>query len=314
MNYPKFILKTLAFFIAGWLICSCTGKVTPLRLVFPNKVNYESFIIARHNGYFNEDSAEIKIQTVNSGIQAAEALNTGGADVIAAGNGPAVILMAQNKQIVIVIRYATGERMHRLVADTSIHSISELQGKRIGVQMGSSTHAALIAWLDINHIPSDQITFVPMDPLNMPEAMKNKQLDAIAGSEPWPLNVEKLCRQNVHQLSDLYDPNNTQSHVVITTRKILNEHKRQIEDILAALEKANELIINDSLQSAEIVSKYTNLSVDDQKICTARLKWKLGWEESDIQSLEKTADYFCQLKSISEKPYIQEHIARGINF
>jgi sulfonate transport system substrate-binding protein len=314
MNYQKFILKILAFFIAGWLTYSCTGKVAPLRLVYPNKVNYESFIIARHNGYFKEDSNNINIQTVNSGIRAAEALNTGGADVIAAGNGPAVILMAQNKEVVIVTRYATGERMHRLVADTSIHSIQELVGKRIGVQQGSSTHAALIDWLDNNGISTDQITIVPMDPLNMPEAMKSKQLDAIAGSEPWPLNVEKLCKQSVHQLSDLYDPNNTQSHVVITTRKILNEHKLQIEDILAALEEANQFIVNDPQQSAEIVSKYTNLTIDDQKICTARLTWKLGWEESDVQSLEQTADYFYKLKSISEVPDIQEYIAKGIKY
>lgn len=308
MNYQKFILKTLGFIIAGWLTYSCTGKVTPLRLVYPNKVNYESFIIARHNGYFNEDSNNIKIQTVNSGIQAAEALNTGGADIIAAGNGPAVIMMARNEQTVILIRYATGEKMHRIVADTGIHSVGDLTGKRIGIQMGTSTHAALIAWLDMNRIPAGLLTLVPMDPLNMPEAMKNRQLDAIAGSEPWPLNVEKLCGQCVHELSDLYDPRNTNSHVIITTRKFLNEHRQQIEAVISAIDRANDFLITDPRQSAEIISKYTGLSIEDQLVCTSRLTWKLGWEESDNQSLEQTSEYFYQLKSISEKPDIEKHI------
>ena len=153
-----------------------------------------------------------------------------------------------------------------------------------------------------------------MDPLNMPEAMKNKQLDAIAGSEPWPLNVVKLCNQGVHELSDLYDPRNSHSHVVITTIKTLNEHKHQIQVILKALEKANEFLINNPLKSAEILSKHIGLSVEDQLVCTSRLKWQLGWEESDNESLAQTSKYFYQLNIIKEKPKIQEHIIKGLNF
>ena len=313
MNYQKFVLKSIVLLILISIAFSCKKEKAPLRLVYPNKINYESFIIANHNDYFNKDSSKIKIQTVNSGIRAAEALNTGGADVIGAGNGPAVILMAQNKEIVIVTRYATGARMHRLLADTSIHSPDELIGKRIGVQMGSSTHAALIAWLDIHNISSDMLTFIPMEPQNMPEAMKNKQLDAMAGSEPWPLNVEKLCKESVHELSNLYDSLNTQSHVVITTRKTLNERKKQIEGILISLEKANDFLINNPRESAEILTKYTGLSIEDQLVCTARLTWKLGWEEFDVESLEQTAKYFYQLKSIKEIPDIQEHIVKSLS-
>lgn len=66
------------------------------------------------------------------------------------------------------------------------------------------------------YIASDKITIVPMDPLNIPEAMKYRQLDAIAGSEPWPLNVEKLCHNRVHELANLQNDKNHFPHYNIS--------------------------------------------------------------------------------------------------
>jgi len=309
MNYQNSTIKTIFILLEISLLISCNNSKTELRLVFANKVNYESFIIAKQKGYFNEAENNISIQTVNSGIQAAEAFTTGSADIIGTGNGPAVILMSKNSEIRILTRYATGEKMHRLIADTSIHTFAALKGKRIGIQQGSSTHAALLTWLHTNNISLDSVSLIAMEPANMPEAMKNKQLDAIAGSEPWALNVEKLCGNTVYELSNLYDKNNSQSHVLVSTAKISKEHKQQIEAIINGLEKANKFIKNNPKESAEIVSKSIGLTVDEQMLCTSRLNWSIGWEATDEQSLAETAKTLFQLKKISEIPKIKDFIS-----
>lgn len=309
MNYLHFIKRSILLAIAVTLFSACSEQPAPVKLVYPNKVNYESFIIANHLGYFKEGDSPVEVITVNTGINAAEALTLGNADLAAMGDGPTVMLMAQKKNVSIITRYAKGERIHRMVADTSIHVSANLLGKRIGVQVGSSTYGALMSWLENHNIPADQITIVPMDPLNMPEAMKNRQLDAIAGSEPWPLNVEKLCQNSVHELDNLQNEKNHFPHVLLANNKIFSEKsKKGILSVLKALDKANDFISANPDSSAKIASHYIGLTEKEQKECLSRLTWELDWTSSDLNSLEETASFFLKSKKIAERPDIAKYL------
>lgn len=302
MNYQNFINK---LFIVGAVISTvfaCTDSKTKLRLVFPNKMNYESLIIAHDQNFYNKTDSVISVKTVVGGTNAAEAFATGNADVIATGNGPAVILLAQDKDAVIIARYATGERMHHLLADTSITSLEGLKGKRIGIQSGSTTHAALLAWLKNNNIPVGDVSLIPMQPADMPEAMRNKQLDAIAGSQPWPINVEKICVNSVYELSDLYNPENCNPLVLTAKRDYYNSNKKLIHALLESLEKANQLLNNNPEESAQIVSKYTGIKPDLQQKATAEMQWEIGFNQNDIKSLEETAKTLYEMNLIKQIP------------
>jgi ABC-type nitrate/sulfonate/bicarbonate transport system substrate-binding protein len=309
MNYLHFIKRFAVLVLAVLLFSACSDQPAPVKLVYPNKVNYESFIIANHLGYFKESESPIEVITVNTGINAAEALILGNADLAAMGDGPTVMLMAQKKNVAIITRYAKGERIHRMVSDTSIHAPVDLLGKRIGVQVGSSTYGALMSWLENHKIQSDQITIVPMDPLNMPEAMKNRQLDAIAGSEPWPLNVEKLCQNSVNELDNLQNEKNHFPHVLLANTKIFSgKSEKGILSVLKALDKANKFIAINPDSSAKIAAQSIGLTEKEQKECLSRLTWELDWTLSDLNSLEETASFFYKSKKIAEKPDIAKYL------
>jgi len=308
MNYPGFINRILILSAIVLTFSSCWKQSSALKLAYPQKVNYESFIIANHLGYFNKEDGNIKVITVNSGINAAEALTLGDAHLAAMGDGPAVILMAQDKDVLIVSRYAKGERIHRFITDTSIHVAEDLKGKRIGVQIGSSTNGALLNWFDKNNIRLEYVTLVLMDPLNMPEAMKTKQLDAIAGSEPWAVNVEKMCSDAVHELANLQDENNHFPHVLVANKNLVNDYERQIRFVISALGKANEFIVNQPDSAAKIAARYIGLSVDEQKICMNRLTWNIDWDETDLKSLEASANFLYKSKKISNQPDIKRFV------
>ena len=296
----RFILIPIIIFIS-----SCSKQDQKLKLVFPNKVNYESFIIAKHLGYFDDNVESI---TVKSGINAAEAINLGDADMAAMGDGPTIILLSKNKNTSIVTRYAKGEKIHRLIADKAIKSSSDLKGKKIGIQIGSSTHAALYAWLANNNLASGDVELVPMNPSNMPEAMKSKQLDAIAGSEPWGLNVEKLCQDNVHELANLSNPENHSPHILVAKNKVLSSQKETVKKVVEGLKKVNEFIKKNPEEATKIAAKYIGLQESDEKICISRLNWVLGWEPSDKKSILNTAEFFLRSKKIKEIPNVDSRI------
>jgi len=302
MKLVTFISKTLLLVSILSLFFSCNEKNEKLKLVYANKVNYESFIIAQELGYFDPN---LEIMAVNSGITAAEAFVLGDAQLAAMGDGPTARLMEQDKDFVIVTRYAQGTRIHRLIADSSLKSSAQLKGKKIGVQLSSSTHGALLAWLQQHAIDLKTIELVPMDPQNMPEAMKTKQLDAIAGSEPWALNVEKMCSTTVHELANLENPNNQFPHVLISNSKVADTHRAEIEQIVQALSKANQFMREYPDSAAKIAASHIKLTVEEEKICMSRLNWECGWKKSDETSFNSTLDFMIDKE---QKPKLQKFL------
>ncbi len=201
----------------------------------------------------------------------------------------------------------TGGNRYCPEINTLIREPGGLAGKRLGVQVGSSTHAALLGWLESNGL-SGNVTIVPMDPQNMPEALMTRQLDAIAGSEPWAINTEKLCGDRVHELANLYSIKNHYPHLLIATNRTLQNNEDALRSIIRALDKANQLIYAYPDSAAAIAARYIGLPVDDQKVVMSRIRWEQGWEESDSASIEETAGFMYQSRNVPLKPDLGRYI------
>ncbi|NLD36825.1 MAG: ABC transporter substrate-binding protein [Desulfatiglans sp.] len=293
------------------LCFSCSKKQNDqesLRLVYPEKVNYEAFIIAKELNFYEEVGLKVKISPVIGGINAAEAMMAGAADSAAMGDAPAVILVSKNAPVKIVVRYGEGTGIHRLVSRKEIRQPAELKGKRIGLQSGSSTYGGFLLWADRNGLDLNSMNIIPMDPLNMPEAMRTNQLDAIAGSEPWPSNVEKLCGENVHELANFRNLGNTFPHVLIMSDRFLSKQPDAALKLIRAISLATDYLNENPEEAAKITSKYTGLTIDNQQKCTSLVNWKTGWDERDLRSLEITARYLKQFDKIKEIPEFGDFI------
>jgi ABC-type nitrate/sulfonate/bicarbonate transport system substrate-binding protein len=163
-------------------------------------------------------------------------------------------------------------------------------------------------WAKETGLDISTVTIVPLSPLDLPEAMNSGRIDAMAGSEPWPVNVENLCKDKVHQLADFSGLGNTFPHVLVVTDKLATRYPGDVKKLVRAITRAAEYIRNNSEKTAEITSKYTGLSIPDQVRCTARLSWEIGWTEQDFQSIQKTAEFLKDFGKISEIPDMVDFI------
>ena len=143
------------------------GDAMELRLTYSNKVDYEPLIIAQAMGYFEDEGLNVTPLIVSGGIQSAEALATGSADMGAMGDAPTVTLMAKDMGAKMVASYGGGEGQHRLVGWADITNVSGLEGKKIGVQFGSSSQGALLRLLEANGLSADDVTQVSLSPADM---------------------------------------------------------------------------------------------------------------------------------------------------
>jgi len=193
-------ILVVAGLVSAFVLWNSAESEMELTITYSNKVDYEPFIVAEELGYFEEEDLNVTTLVVSGGIQSAEAIMTGAADVGAMGDAPATQLLDKNTDAMIVCRYSGGEGMHRYIAQEDILTPKDLEGKKVGIQMGSSTHGSFMQWADANGISMSDVTLVPMNPADMPSAMETGQIDAMAGSEPWPTNVEKVCGEKVHEI------------------------------------------------------------------------------------------------------------------
>ena len=293
--------------LASLLIMLClapqdSSAADPLRLVYSHKVCYEPFIIARANQYFAEQGLEVDVKLVTGGILAAESLMTGAADIAAMGDAPFLIAASRSSNIKLLTRYGGGRKMHRIISSGALTDIHDLEGARVGVQMGSSTYGALLAWCQHEGLNAAKIRFVSLNPLDMPQAMQSGQIDAMAGSEPWPSNVEAACGEKVHELTDFSALGNSFPLVVAARADVATERQRDISALLKALEKAVAFIHEQPDLTVKAASAAIGLPESQQRQCTYQLDWEVGFSRQDQDSLTMTAGYLEALGKIDRIP------------
>ncbi len=296
-------VTTLATLFILSLLASNSFATEPLRLAYPQKVCYEPFIIAKAKGYFAAEGLKVDIKRVNGGILAAESLMTGATDIAAMGDAPFLIAASRSHKVQLVTRFGGGSKMHRMVSRTGITDIQQLEGARVGIQMGSSTYGAMLAWAQQNGLDPKKITFVPLNPLDIPQAMLTGQIDAMAGSEPWPTNTETTCGAKVHKLTDFSSLGNSFPIVIAATDEVLKERQEDVEALLRAVNKAITFMHNEQAETVKILSAAIGLPEAQQRQCTYQLDWGIGFTPQDEKSLNMTAEFLEELGKIDSIPH-----------
>lgn len=297
---------------AAILLSSGSDERMDLVITYSNKINYEPFIVAVEKGYFADENLNITTLVVTGGIQSAEAIMTGSADVGAMGDSPAIILLDKNPGASIVCRYSGGEGMHRYVAQDHITVPKDLEGRKVGIQMGSSTHGSFLQWMEANGVNASQVTLVPMSPSDMPTAMDTEQIDAMAGSEPWPTNVEKLCGDDVHQIGDSSGLGNTFPLMFMASQKAIQEKPEAVKAAVRALQRAVEFINQHYEESAAICAQRIGLTAEETKKCMDSEFFAVGFNETDMDSLEQTAGFLLENGKITAVPDFEGRRAQGV--
>jgi NitT/TauT family transport system substrate-binding protein len=279
-----------------------------ISVAYSEKVNYETLMVANANGYFRDEGANVDVKLVTGGIEAATALITGAVDLAAMGDAPAVQLISQDRGAKIVARLVGGEGVHRFIAWNDIQEPKDLEGKKLGIQQTSSTHGAFLQWAEANNVNVDNITFVPMSPRDIPLAMQNRQIDAMGGSEPWAVNTENLCGDEVHELGNSSGLGSTFPIVLVASERALDNKPEAIKAVLKALDRGNDFIKSNWTEAMEICAARTGLSTEDQSRCSGFQFYELGFNATDVGSMNLTARSLMDFGSITQMPDVMAHV------
>jgi ABC-type nitrate/sulfonate/bicarbonate transport system substrate-binding protein len=233
------------------------GNVEPITLgVYPSE--YSSLIyIANDIQYFSASGLNVTLKNYPSGASAVSGMLNGEVDISTASEFVFVNNAIQNASLLAlgsVSRYLNVYLIAR--TDKGIHSASDLEGKTIGVSLGTALQFYLGRYLDVNGVNQSRVTLVNLNFAETPNALSNGTVDAAVTFQPYIDQIQSLL-PNITVLLPIQS-NQFGYFEATCTRNWAATHSDLIVRFLKALIQAENFNINNQNQAISLVAKDLN--------------------------------------------------------
>ena len=251
----------------------------------------------------------IKWIEFTSGPPLLEAMSTGSVDIGAVGDTPPIFAQAANANIVYVAGSPITNGQGILVpANSSIRTIADLRGKRIGFAKGTSAHNVLIATLEKAGLSYEDITPVYLSPPDAGPAFANGSIEAWAIWDPYFAIGEK--RQNGRILINAYEVAKTNSFY-LANRDFANTHVRETRDVIDGLAEAARWAEAHRADVASALAAVTGVPLEVQVVAADRASFVIGPVTDEIIATQQAvADRFHKLGLIPKQIAVRDIVWR----
>lgn len=158
-------------------------KSEKLKIAYSDWPGWVAWEIAIQKKWFEEEGVEVEFLWFDY-VASMDAYVAGKVDAVCMTNGDALVTGATGKPSVgiIVNDYSNGNDM--VVAKPGIESVSDLKGKKVGVEEGFVCHLLLLKALEENGLSADDVTIVNTPTDETPQVLASGAVDAIAAWQP----------------------------------------------------------------------------------------------------------------------------------
>jgi NitT/TauT family transport system substrate-binding protein len=206
------VVIAMALVFCGQALGQTKPAPARVRVVTPPLTNYAPLIVARDNGWFEQENLTVSWSTVTQTAVSIEAVYGGSAEfggggilepMIARGNGLDVMLAVPTARI----RSSPPDNSGIVVrANSDIREPADLAGKRVSVGLiNSINHVHMVEWLRKKGVDAKTVQFTEIPFPQMADALMQNRLDAVWAVEPFLTVMRKTG--NVRVLGYPYQDN-----------------------------------------------------------------------------------------------------------
>ena len=291
---------------------SCTDtKRKEFIYAYQDRVVDAVSIIAVEKVFFRQEGLSLIPRMFSSGPECMEALISGSAAFGTMGDETAIIVGSKKgDSFKIVCALGNGEHRHRIIVsnNSGITKIADLEGRRIGVKKGTSTHGGLVQFekrhgIDIN----DEMVELP--PSLQLTALVAGEIDAIAASEPTPSQAE--AGGYGRELATLGNLNNTYPVLLVVNSDFAKRNPEIVAGVIRALARAEAYIKDHFDESAMIISHITGLNAEVTKKAMGYHRYGVILDDETVDGLRATSNFLKEIGNITELPDFDRVVDRS---
>jgi NitT/TauT family transport system substrate-binding protein len=267
------------------------AEVEKLSIAVPQAPHAGLLHIAAAQGFFEDHNLAVTVLAQTHGKAALAALLRGGADLAAAADVPIVIEVLKGAPLGIAAAVASASNELAVLArrDRNIDAPSGLQGRRIGVTLGTSGEYFLWAFMVRHRLAPQSLVLVDLPPTRLIGALRDGSVDAIAAWQPVRRAAEIAFGSSIVSFSapDAY----AQNYVLAGRNDFLSSRREALRRLLLALLDAERFVQADPSRAKAVLAARLKVDVDELEPAWQALDLEVGQQQDQLVTLEDVAGW-----------------------
>lgn len=209
------------------LLAACSRQFQPLHVGVNNWPGYAPLYLAAVQGHYNE--REVRIHGFPNTVEVMRSYRNRTIDVAAVTSDEALLLAQQDKEtrIILICDYSTGADM--ILARPEIGRLTDLRGKRVGVEPGALGAFLLTrALTSVGLTPAD-VTVVPSQYQSLSSDYRQERVDAVVTYEPV---ASEVLAMGAHRLFDSRAIPGEVADVLVVRQSLIDERMDSLVHLL----------------------------------------------------------------------------------
>jgi len=247
--------------------------------------HHSALLIAEAQGQFEKNGIKTKLIQFNNGGDMMVALTSGDLDIAYVGISPALYSISKGVPAKIVSSVQNEGSGIVVDSGSNINSIKDLKGKTISTPGESSIQYILLAYaLENEGLKIKDVSIVSMKVSSMMDALRTNNIDGMLVYEPYvTMATEEGVGKLIASSKDILPDH--PCCVIVANEDFINNHKGDLEKILAIHENATNFINENPDEAAELLPSDIFPDPEIEKKAMADITFTYGLDDSYIKNV-----------------------------
>lgn len=318
--FKKKIWKVLSLIIVMLMVATACGggqesESMEITVALSSPHVWIQPVIAECQGYYDEVGLDVEHVRFTSGRAAMDALIGGQADVATTAISPVIFAAFQEQPMAILAENARflNEKITARVA-SGIEEPEDLEGKKIGVTLGSDVHYFLYQYLDYAGLSVEDVDIVNLGPSDMVISLVNGDVDAFASWRPQPDNAKKEMGDGAIFLTQPDPPFFESLYLIVGMEELVDANPEAYERFMEAMVMADEYAASNPEGTVACVAEASEVDEETAESLMEGYRFQIWLDKSMIEGSEKRAEFQLENDLAPEgadMPDFREFIAEG---
>jgi ABC-type nitrate/sulfonate/bicarbonate transport system substrate-binding protein len=285
----------------------------PVTVLSGFSVGFMVAYVAEKEKLFEKEGVPVKMQYSVSGKAAVDAMVAGAGVMAISGAFPAVSAAAA-APVYVVAPITRDDASTKLIVRSSIQSVTDLKGKRVGYQFGSDGHLVMLRYLEKNGMTLGDIASQNVPAEGLVAAFARGDLDGLAVWEP---HAGKAL-EAVPGAKILASKGVVTIFNVVTMRKDFVEAQPEMaRKLLRALVAANDFIKTNVDRAAQYTAEIGKIDVAQVKQIMPAYTYDMTLDPAFYDGMDAVAS-FLQARGLTKlkadpRNFVFDRLMRGIS-
>ncbi len=253
-----------SFFLAVLLVISlgaCSEEPqNPIRVGTNVWPGYEPAYLAQDLGYF--DSKQVKLSQFQSASESIRAFRNNAIDIVALTLDEALLLIQDGLDLKIILVSDISDGGDVIMAVSDIKTVSDLKGRRVGVESSALGAYVLARALEIHNVPFQDVELVHLTVDASEQAFQKGTIDAVVSFEPYR---SRLKREGAVEIFSSREMPNEIVDILVVRSEFADQNAENISTFIKSWFKAVRYIKEQPLKASILIGKRLSLTPEEAR-------------------------------------------------